>query len=184
MVDTPTPMKSASTEGSGLTLADLGKKIKSEHEQLTSIIKSIVPRAIAIGKDLNTAKKKAGHGNFLKWVALNCAMTNKTAKRYMNLATGEDKLMAKLDELARDAKDKFEMLSNLSLAQAERLSAEPRNNSGDGDNSSDLYDRAEDKLVERLKKFSPDVAEAAVNETIRTLQRTVEVMKRVAQAAA
>ena len=58
-----------------LSLADLGKKIKSDHEALANSIASIVPRAISIGEDLNKAKALVGHGSFLKWVKLNCAMT-------------------------------------------------------------------------------------------------------------
>ena len=70
-----------------LSLADLGKKIKSDHEALANSIASIVPRAISIGEDLNKAKALVGHGSFLKWVKLNCAMSNKNAERYMKLAT-------------------------------------------------------------------------------------------------
>ena len=50
-------------------------------------------------------------------------MTNKTAERYMKLAKNKAKLLAELQKGAAEADDKFEMISNLSLAQAERLIA-------------------------------------------------------------
>jgi Protein of unknown function (DUF3102) len=170
LVDEPTALKPEA-----LSLPDLGKKIKSDHEQLTNNLRYIAPRAISIGEDLNKAKVLAGHGGFLKWVKLNCAMTNKTAERYMNLATNKDKLLAKLREKGREG-DEFEMLSNLSLAQCERLITEPNSSSG-GDNASDAYDRAEKKLIEKLNGFSLGAAEAAVAETIRQLNQAVELMK-------
>jgi hypothetical protein len=182
MVDNSTPLNRERSEP--VTLADLGKKIKSEHEALASSIANIVPRAISIGENLNSAKKIVAHGGFLKWVSLNCAMTNKTAERYMKLATNKDKLHAKLRELDQKGEDKFEIISNLSLAQAERLITEPKSGGGDGDNVSDRYDIAEDKLIDRLEAFSADVAEAAAAETIKRLQFAVEMKKKHSKAAA
>jgi hypothetical protein len=177
MVDQSTPLRTSEPVRASepVSLAELGKKIKSDHEILANSIAIIVPRAISIGEDLNKAKALVGHGGFLKWVKLNCAMTSKTAERYMKLATNKDKLNAKLRE--QKGEDKFEMLSNLSLAQAERLITEPKSGSGDGDNVSDAYDRAEDKLIDRLEALSAEVAEAAVAETIRRLQLAIEVKK-------
>ena len=55
MVDA-TPLPVAGEPPKAMTLSDLGKKIKSDHEALTSAIRYIVNRAIAIGEDLNKAK--------------------------------------------------------------------------------------------------------------------------------
>jgi hypothetical protein len=183
MVDQSTPIN-RDQRSEPLSLADLGKKIKSENEALANALRSIVPRAISIGEDLNNAKRIVGHGGFLKWVRLNCAMTNKTAERYMKLATNKDKLHAKLQELSNKAEDKFEMLSNLSLAQAERLITERNTGGGGSDNVSDRYDNAEKALMKRLSELSTDVAEAAASETIKQLQFAVEMMKKHSRAAA
>jgi hypothetical protein len=161
----------------------LGKKIKSEHEALTSSLRGIVSRAIGIGEDLNKAKALVGHGSFLKWVKLNCAMSNKNAERYMALATGKDKLLRKLQELSAEATDKFDMLSNLSLAQAQRLIKDEDGSGGGSDNVSDAYDNAEKALVKKLQALIPDVAEAAAAETIVRLQSTIASMKKLPQAA-
>jgi hypothetical protein len=167
-----------------VSLADLGKKIKSEHEALANSLRGIVPRALSIGEDLNKAKAKIAHGGFLKWVKLHCAMTNKTAERYMNLATNKDKLMAKLRELAREGEDEFETISNLSLAQAERLITGKSGGGGKGDNVSGAYDRAQDKLLEKLDALSAEVAEAAAAETIERLKVIVEAKKKTLKEAA
>ncbi len=178
-----TQMKSEAGEPpKAMTLSDLGKKIRTEHEALTSAIRGIVNRAIAIGEDLNKAKALVGHGSFLKWVKLNCAMTNKTGQRYMNLASTKDVLMAKLRELVTTTEDEFEMLSNLSLAQAERLIA-GEGSKGKVPTPSDLYDNAEGNLIKKLADLRVDVAEAAVNETIARLQSAIALMKRVKVAA-
>jgi Protein of unknown function (DUF3102) len=183
MVDA-TPLKSEAGEPpKAMTLSDLGKKIKSDHEALTTSIRYIVDRAISIGEDLNKAKAQVGHGSFLKWVKLNCAMSDKTAERYMKLATNKAVLMTKLAEAAANADDNFEIISNLSLAQAERLISGNAKGGGGG-NPSDDYDRAEKSLIKKLEKLSPDVVEAAANETISRLQSAITAMKRSTRAAA
>jgi hypothetical protein len=181
MVDVTT-LPVAGEPPKAMTLAELGKKIRTEHEALTSTIRGIVNRAIAIGEDLIKAKDEVGHGSFLLWVKLNCAMTNKTAERYMKLATKKTALMAELQKRAAEADDKFEMISNLSLAQAERLIS--GESSGGGSNPSDAYDKAEARLVKQLEGLSADVAEGAVNETILRLQSAIAGMKRTTKAAA
>jgi hypothetical protein len=165
-----------------LSLADLGKKIKSDHEALANSIASIVPRAISIGEDLNKANALVGHGSFLKWVKLNCAMSNKNAERYMKLATGKDKLLRKLQECRDQATDKFDMLSNLSLAQAQRLIDDQRGG-GDG-KASDAYDNAEKLLMKKLDGLSGEVVEAAarLTATLRCLWDLLHHLDRVLQS--
>jgi hypothetical protein len=99
----------------------------------------------------------------------------------MKLATGKDKLLRKLQECRDQATDKFDMLSNLSLAQAQRLIDDQRGG-GDG-NASDAYDNAEKLLMKKLDGLSGEVAEAAANETVRRLQHAIEMMKKVPKAA-
>jgi len=82
-------------------------------------------RAIKIGEDLLKAKAQAGHGNFLKWVKDNCDLSDKTAERYMKFAENKSKLMTA-------NKDKFETISNLTLAEAERLIDGNGSGSGSG----------------------------------------------------
>lgn len=182
MVDA-TPLPVPGEPPKAMTLSDLGKKIKSDHEALTSSIRYIVDRAISIGEDLNKAKALVGHGSFLKWVKLNCAMSNKTAERYMKLANDKNKLMAKLQEAAAKADDKFEIISNLSLAQAERLIDGTGAKTSNGATDSDAYDRAEKSLIKKLEKLSAEVAEAAANATIKELQSAIAGMKRLKVAA-
>jgi hypothetical protein len=44
-------------------------------------------------------------------------------------------------------------------------------------NPSDLYDKAEERLINRLKKLGPADAEAAIAATIERLKATLEAMK-------
>src|SRR5262245_60930164 len=49
-------------------------------------------------------------------------------------------------------------------------------------NTSDEYDKAEKKLIERLKALRADTAEACMTETIKKLKETVTTMKRAVEA--
>lgn len=171
---TPTS-KPASIEPAEPSLSDLTAKVKEGHQQLRDRMKYIVVGAMAIGDDLTKIKRLVGHGKFLKYVEDNCNMSNKTAERYMNLAENRSTLEAKLKELG----DKFESISNLSLARAERLiDGKAGGGGGGGGNNSDKYDDVEKKL---LKKFSdiaePDTAEATAQETINKLVAIVKIKK-------
>jgi hypothetical protein len=102
-IKTPTPE---------IELTALATRIKQGHEALSQSFQTIVPRAIAIGDLLNEAKAKIGHGTFLKWVADNCQLNERTVQRYMKLAEGKAKLNAKI---------KSDIVSDLTLNEAMRL---------------------------------------------------------------
>jgi hypothetical protein len=56
----------------------------------TARIKSRISRAvqdiIEIGRDLAIVKQHVGHGQFLKWIKTEFAMSEDTAERFMNVA--------------------------------------------------------------------------------------------------
>jgi hypothetical protein len=136
-------------------------------------MKFIVTRAIIIGDDLITIKKLVGHGNFLKHVEDNCDITNKTAERYMNLATNKAALKTKLEELG----DKFESISNLSLARAERL-IRGGGGGGGGGGGSEKYDAVQKKFLKKLSdEPNADNAEAMASEMIKKLVEIVKIKK-------
>ena len=58
-----------------------------------------------------------------------------------------------------------------------------RRSSGGKPNASDAYDKAEEKLIEKLQKLSPKSADAAVAGTIKQLRSIVTAMKAAASAA-
>lgn len=170
---TPAPKPATAVEPAKPSLSDLTAKVKADHEALRESMKYIVNRAITIGDDLNVIKVLVGHGNFLKHVKDNCDITDKTAERYMNLANNKEKLYAALKELG----DKFESISNLSLARAERL-IEGGRGSGGGGGGSEKYDAVQKKLLKKLSdEPNADNAEAMASETIKKLVEIVKIKK-------
>ena len=95
-----------------VTLVELGSRIKSAHEQLVTSARSIVFHAIEIGKDLMKAQALGGYGNWGRWLEANCALNERTAQRYMELARGEATLKAKVTS---------DTMSELTLKKAKQL---------------------------------------------------------------
>jgi hypothetical protein len=81
-------------------LESLAQQINEREEQG---VRSLLEHAKAQGEDLLRAKKRAGHGKWLKWVEANLSFSHDTAGRYMLIAE-------KWDE------DKFRNVRNLSDA--------------------------------------------------------------------
>jgi hypothetical protein len=85
--------KAPTTVGTALVPVPLAAKptAKDELERLaTSIferLKNSSRDAIKIGNDLITAKSMLGHGKFQPWIKNNFGMSERTAERYMALAT-------------------------------------------------------------------------------------------------
>jgi Protein of unknown function (DUF3102) len=155
------------------TLAELGPRIRSAHEHLVNSARDIVMRAIDIGKDLLKAQSIGGYGNWGKWLERNCALNERTAQRYMEIAKGETTLRAKVTS---------DTMSELTLKKAKQLitagEAGAGTNSGTGTSprTSDTYDAVEGKLIKKLEEIvSPDTAIAAAQETINKLVDRVRI---------
>jgi len=147
------------------SLTDLATRINSEFAAIQKADqdanKNVVQRAITFGRTLSQAKEKVGHGKWEKWLNDNCrAISARTAQRYMKLEASSE---------VRAALGKNDTVSVLSLrtalALANRKPKEPK--------PSDEYDRAENKLVEKLEALSPDTGEAAATETVDRLKEAV-----------
>jgi hypothetical protein len=67
------------------SLPELAARIRAEHEATSSAIKNSVAHGIAVGELLLEAKAKVPHGQWLPWLAENCAMSERTARNYMRL---------------------------------------------------------------------------------------------------
>jgi hypothetical protein len=153
------------------SLSDLANKIKDAHRAVLDATINVVARAITAGEALLEAKTKLGHGQWLPWVKELCDLSERTAQRYMNLAENK----TKLGELLRE---KSARLADLTLTEAERLLGHSKSSgSGRSPNASDSYDKAEKKLIDRLKALSFEAAEAAAEVTIRQLKDTISTMK-------
>jgi hypothetical protein len=66
------------------TLAD---RVNNEHRQLKECLVRGAHHAIKAGELLWEAKRQAGHGGWLEWIATNCEFSERTAQLYMKLAT-------------------------------------------------------------------------------------------------
>jgi hypothetical protein len=151
------------------TLAELGPRIRSSHERLVSGAREIVLRAIEIGKDLMKAQALGGYGKWGKWLEENCALNERTALRYMEIAKGEATLRAKVTS---------DTMSELTLKKAKQLitagEAGAGTNSGTG--TSPRTSAVEGKLIKKLEEIvSPDTAIAAAQETINKLVDRVRI---------
>jgi hypothetical protein len=155
---------------SSSSLSDFAVRINSEFAAIQKADqdanKTVVQRAITFGRTLGQAKEKVGHGKWEKWLNDNCCdISARTAQRYMKLADSPE---------VRAALGKNDTVSFLSLRAALAL-ANPKTKPDP--QPSEEYDRAENKLVEKLEALSPDTAEAAATETAERLREAVARMK-------
>jgi hypothetical protein len=177
------------------SLDELVKVIKTEVNAIIDAERSIIETQkkigvhyMRVGEALNEAKSVVKHGEWASWLKDNFAtISERSAQRYMELATGRPTIEQKLKEKSAEMKAAAKSatvadltVADLTLNQAVRL-LKP---DGDDDNPSDKYDKAQKKLIERLQDLPPNQAEAAVTETIRELKKTLAVMTKVAIAKA
>jgi hypothetical protein len=69
-----------------LSLPDLADALNREHRQVKECIIKGAQHAVRAGELLWQAKRKAGHGRWLEWLAENCEFAERTAQLYMKLA--------------------------------------------------------------------------------------------------
>ena len=163
--DKPLPVPAPSP-----SLSDLTTRINTEFAAIQKADrdanKTVVQRAISFGRTLCQAKEEVGHGRWEKWLNDNCRdISVRTAQRYMKLADSPE---------VRTAMGKNDTVSSLSLRAALAL-ANPKTKPDP--QPSEEYDRAENKLVEKLEALSPDTAEGAATETVERLREAVARIK-------
>jgi hypothetical protein len=173
---TATNQQPATTNAARTPLLDLVSKIKTALEAVTSARKNLVVHAIIAGDALLEAKATMGHGEWGPWLEKYCSLSERTAQRFMSLAKNKARLQSKSANLA-----------DLKLTEAEKLlfndddaardTGKGHGGSYRGLNTSDSYDKAEKKLIDRLKALSLEEAEAAAEDTIKQLKSTVATMK-------
>jgi hypothetical protein len=152
------------------SLADFAARINTEFAAIQKADydgnRTVVQRAIGLGRTLCQAKDKVNHGKWEKWLVDNCAeISKRTAQRYMKLADSQ---------AVRDVMGKNDTASFLSLRSALALA---NRKPGQEPKPSEQYDRAESALVKKLEALSADTAEAAVSETVGRLNEAVARIK-------
>lgn len=105
-----------------LDLEQIAAAIRREHEAAGIKVRESLEHARACGELLMLAKAEVGHGQFMKWVAVNCPFSQDTADLYMRVARNWSRLL------------NSERVQNMSLRDAGRfissLDAEPTEGEG------------------------------------------------------
>jgi hypothetical protein len=70
-----------------LLLSELVARVNNEHRQLKECLIRGAQHAVKAGELLWEAKRQAGHGGWLEWIAENCEFSERTAQLYMKLAS-------------------------------------------------------------------------------------------------
>lgn len=166
--------KSLPTAPTSSTLDALADKIKGHLKAIDEAMRSSIMRAVELGELLSRAKAEIGHGDWGRWLELNCSLNERTAQRYMKLA-GERK---RIEEIARN---KSVNVSDLTISQAQRLLMQTSQDKSSDENPFDVYEGLRTKLIKKLKALPPDDAEAVSNETIKKLRDAVSEMKQIAK---
>jgi hypothetical protein len=140
----------------------------------------IVERAIKVGAQLLFCKSKVAHGNWVPWVKAKCPNISKsTVERWMKLAENKEKIEAEMKERI----GKNGTVTFLTLREALAI-ANGKGGKSDPPTPCDAYDKAEDKLVEKLLALTVAEADAAATKTADALKDTVKTMKAGAKKAA
>jgi Holliday junction resolvase RusA-like endonuclease len=112
------------------SLTDLAIRIKAEHEAAALAMRRGVEHAMAAGNLLIEAKAQLKHGQWLPWLEVHCAMSERTAQLYMRLAQRRPELEASNPQ----------GLADLTLEGASRLLSKPaENDAAEQDTERDIF---------------------------------------------
>jgi len=95
------------------SLAQLAAQINAEHEATEANARATIKHARDAGELLRQVKAQVGHGNWLPWIQQYCQFSERTARRYMEIAD-------RWAELANRPR-----VADLTLREGLRLLAEP-----------------------------------------------------------
>ncbi|PDT24801.1 DUF3102 domain-containing protein [Rhizobium hidalgonense] len=78
----------------------LAASIKTEHDECLAAMRQSLSHALAAGEMLMEAKSLVAHGQWLPWLADNCAVPKRTAQLYMRLAKHRELIESKSADVA------------------------------------------------------------------------------------
>lgn len=116
--DKPERIKTPPTTLASPQLTELVEAANHHHRQLKDLLAKSLDHARAAGDALLQIKSSLPHGQFQKWIDANCEFTDRTARRYMLIAEGWERIEAKRTHVR-----------NLSLREAVKLLSEDEENS-------------------------------------------------------
>jgi hypothetical protein len=163
----------------------LAEQINRAHSLVLYGAKTQVERAITCGELLIEAKEKeAAPGKWIEWLTANCpGIPERTAQRYMLLAREKPPIL-------KWAAEQPANLADLNLGGAEWIAHDAEKAEGQQTTQSTTrpgftldkestryrlkaYSKAEEKLIEKLGRLSPDAARSNADRTIAAIQDTV-----------
>jgi hypothetical protein len=155
------------------SLTDLAARIRSEHAAAIAATKHALERAISAGELLIEAKAQSKHGQWMPWLAEQCAIPDRTARLYMRLARHRSEIETKIGNVAdfslRRAIEAIAPIRDDDLVEEEPQRPKP----GEIElpiNAvkfcQDLYPRSQviPDLVERYREFIHDLPAIEVNQ--------------------
>jgi hypothetical protein len=135
--------------------------------------RTIVARAIRVGKDLLDLKGKLDHGEWEGWVKNHLPQFNyKKVQRWMNLAKNEEKIKDAIKEV--EGNNKKNTVSFLTPREALAIA---NAKSGGGGGAGDNYERVEARLLKKLQPLDFNNADTVVTATIRKLKEALAQKK-------
>jgi hypothetical protein len=75
-----------------VNLDDLAVQINSENDKLRSHVKNSLTSALRLGELLTQAKSLVKHGEWTQWLEGNCTVSDRQARKYIQLYEGRDQL--------------------------------------------------------------------------------------------
>src|ERR1700752_1534300 len=76
------------------SLADLAARIRAEHEAASGAFRRGAEHAMRAGDLLIEAKARLKHGQWLRWLAEHCEVSERAAQLYMRLARARSEIEA------------------------------------------------------------------------------------------
>jgi len=103
-------------------LVELATEIRAAVEAFGTHTMAAIEAVIRAGEKLGEAKRLAGHGKFLAWVATNCALSERSVQDYLRIYEHRDQIRVKYAAFAAD----FSMRSALKTLATPRVNGEDR----------------------------------------------------------
>jgi hypothetical protein len=82
------------TNGGKRDLAALAADIRTWHAAVGQAMGTALAHALAVGDALVAAKARVGHGQWLTWLKQECGLNERTAQRYLKIASAREQLAA------------------------------------------------------------------------------------------
>jgi hypothetical protein len=114
-------LATAVSKDKDVSLPQLAKRIRKSMGRVVKGAVDSVRAAMDAGDDLIMAKDKVGHGGWMNWLEKNCALSDRTARQYMQLAEGREYIEQQIKdvtELACNANFSLGFSANFTIARA------------------------------------------------------------------